>query len=105
MLSSSSSSFNNVMTTVGAVLKEDALGFLRSIRDDSLLLVLKGTDENDACEIEPTLMTSSYVGGGGRSGSGSDGSVVEHIPVLLVVHIFVLFVEAAVTTCDVDSWP
>ena len=95
MLSSSSSSFNNVMTTVGAVLKEDALGFLRSIRDDSLLLVLKGMDENDACEIEPTLVASSYVGGGGRSGSGSD----EHI------RIFVLFVEAAMITCDVVSWP
>ena len=101
MLSSSSSSFNNVMTTVGAVLKEDALGFLRSIRDDSLLLVLKGADENDACEIEPTLMASSYVGGGGRSGSGSDGSVVEHTN----VRIFVLFFEAVMVACDGVSWP
>ena len=80
------------MTTVGAVLKEDALGFLRSIRDDSLLLVLKGMDENDAYEIEPALMASSDVGGGGRSGSGSDGAVIEHI------RISVLFVET-------NSWP
>ena len=94
MLSSSSSILDNVMTTVGAVLMEDALGFLRSIRNDSLLLVLKGMDENGACEIEPTLMASSYVGGGGRAGSGLDGSVVEHN------RIFVLFIAM-----ESLSWP